>query len=100
MRAARCASGRTARSTRTARSPEVRDRPGGGGHPEAVEPAGYVKGWAAAGAWRRLTGAGARNAMVDAGGDLLVRGRPSPTTRWRVGIAHPDGDALAAVLEL
>jgi FAD:protein FMN transferase len=39
--------------------------------------------------------------VVEAGGDLLVRGRPAPDRRWRVGIQHPDEDAaLAAVLEL
>jgi thiamine biosynthesis lipoprotein len=85
-----------------ARAPEVRARPGAGdGRPGAVEPAGYVKGWAAAEAWTILAAGGVRNAMVEAGGDLLVRGRPAPGERWRVGIQHPRlDDRLAAVLEL
>jgi thiamine biosynthesis lipoprotein len=81
---------------------EVRVRPGaGGGRPGAVEPAGYVKGWAAGKAWDLLERAGARNALVDAGGDVLVRGRPAPQERWRVGIQHPrEAGRVAAVLEL
>jgi FAD:protein FMN transferase len=84
-----------------ARAAEVRERPGGGGgRPGAVEPAGYVKGWAVAGAWERLAAAGARNALVDGGGDLVVRGRPEPGRAWRIGIQHPrEPGRVAAVLE-
>src|SRR4051812_4819235 len=84
-----------------ARMPEVRDRPGGGGGRRgAVEPAGYVKGWALAGAWERLAAAGVRNAVIDAGGDVLVRGRAAPDRPWRVGIQHPSElGRVAAVLE-
>lgn len=83
-----------------ARMPEVASRPGGGGgRPGAVEPAGYVKGWALAVAWERLALAGARNALLDAGGDVIARGGPEPGERWRVGIQHPlELDRLAAVL--
>jgi thiamine biosynthesis lipoprotein len=82
-------------------TPEARERPGcGGGRPGAVEPAGYVKGWAVDRAWRLLEAAGARNALVDGGGDLVVRGRPEPGRSWRIGIQHPTlDDRLAAVLE-
>ncbi|UTI66062.1 FAD:protein FMN transferase [Paraconexibacter antarcticus] len=81
--------------------PGARERPGCGGHPGAVEPAGYVKGWAAARAWDILAAAGVRNALVDAAGDMVVRGRPAPGERWRIGIEHPlERDAVAAVLEL
>ncbi|MCW3013775.1 MAG: apbE, partial [Solirubrobacterales bacterium] len=67
----------------------------------AIEPAGYVKGWAAAGAWSLLAAAGVQNALVDAGGDLIVRGRAAPGEHWRVGIQHPlEHDKVAAVLEL
>jgi FAD:protein FMN transferase len=84
-----------------ARMPAVRHRLAEAWRDDAVEPAGYVKGWAVAGAWERLSKAGARNAMIEAGGDMILRGRPAPGRRWRVGIQHPDGDAaLAAVLEL
>jgi FAD:protein FMN transferase len=83
-----------------ARMPEVAARPGGGGgRAGAVEPAGYVKGWALAAAWERLALAGARNALLDAGGDVIARGGPAPGERWRVGIQHPlELDKLAAVL--
>jgi thiamine biosynthesis lipoprotein len=85
-----------------ARTPSAERRPGcGGGRAGAVEPAGYVKGWAIAGAWDRLARAGARDAVVDGGGDLVVRGRPDRGRAWRVGIQHPDrDDRVAAVLEL
>jgi thiamine biosynthesis lipoprotein len=85
-----------------ARMPAVGARPGGGGgRPGAVEPAGYVKGWAVAGAWERLALRGVRNALLDAGGDVLARGQPEPGRRWRVGIQHPlQLDKTAAVLEV
>ena len=84
-----------------ARMPGARDRAGcAGGRPGAVEPAGYVKGWAVEGAWDVLTAAGARNSIVDGGGDVVVRGRPEPDGAWRVGIQHPFlDDRVAAVLE-
>src|SRR5689334_7584348 len=58
-----------------------------------LDPSGYVKGWAVAGAAARLEAAGARDYLINAGGDVLVRGRR------RVGVAHPDEPgALADVL--
>jgi thiamine biosynthesis lipoprotein len=85
-----------------AAAPGARDRPGcGDGRPGAVEPAGYVKGWAAARVATRLRERGVRDALVDAGGDLVACGRPGPDARWRVGIEHPRRlDRLAAVIEL
>jgi FAD:protein FMN transferase len=60
------------------------------------DPTGVVKGWAVDRAAELLEAAGARCFCIDAGGDVLVRGRP-----WRVGIRHPRRrDRLAAVLEL
>jgi thiamine biosynthesis lipoprotein len=82
-----------------ARTPAARGRPGCGDRPGAVEPAGYVKGWAVARAWELLRAAGARNAVIDAGGDVLARGCPAPGERWRIGIQHPARpDGVAAVL--
>jgi thiamine biosynthesis lipoprotein len=61
-----------------------------------LDPSGYVKGWAVAGAAERLAGAGARVFCINAGGDVIARGR-----RWRVGIRHPEAvHDLAAVLEV
>jgi thiamine biosynthesis lipoprotein len=64
-----------------------------------LDPSGFVKGWAVDGAADRLAAAGARSFAVNAGGDVVARGRPAPDRRWRVGIRHPaEPDRLAAVL--
>ena len=64
-----------------------------------LDPSGFVKGWAVARAAERLTGAGAENFCIDAGGDVVARGRPSRGRRWRVGIRHPlEHEALAGVV--
>ena len=61
-----------------------------------LDPSGYVKGWAVAGAARRLA---AENFCIDAGGDIVVRGRPVPERRWRIGIRHPEAhERQAAVI--
>jgi thiamine biosynthesis lipoprotein len=66
-----------------------------------LDPSGLVKGWAVGRAADRLRERGARNFLVDAGGDIVVGGRPGPGQRWRIGIRHPtDRDALAAALEV
>jgi thiamine biosynthesis lipoprotein len=66
-----------------------------------LDPSGLVKGWAVDGAARRLAAAGAGHFCINAGGDVVVRGRPAPERRWRVGIRHPaDLDELAAVLSV
>ena len=63
-----------------------------------LDPSGYVKGWAVAGAARRLA---AERFCINAGGDLVARGRPAAERRWRIGIRHPeDLEQLAAVVEL
>jgi thiamine biosynthesis lipoprotein len=64
-----------------------------------LDPSGYVKGWAVAGAAARLSEAGARDFCINAGGDVAVRGRPAPGRLWRIGIRHPEQpQQLAAVL--
>ncbi len=66
-----------------------------------LDPSGLVKGWAVDGAAQRLAEAGAASLCVNAGGDVIARGRPAPDRRWRVGIRHPeDLQATAAVLEV
>lgn len=65
-----------------------------------LDPSGLVKGWALERAARMLEAAGARNFCLYAGGDVIVRGRPGPDARWRIGIQHPLlPDRVAAVLE-
>jgi FAD:protein FMN transferase len=66
-----------------------------------LDPSGFVKGWAVDGAARRLEAAGAKRFCVNAGGDVVARGRPEPDRRWRVGIRHPEErERVAAVLEV
>lgn len=66
-----------------------------------LDPTGVVKGWAAEQAGWMLDAAGARNFVINAGGDVVVRGRPEAGRRWRVGIRHPrQRDKVATVLEI
>ena len=64
-----------------------------------LDPSGLVKGWAVAVAAERLAAAGAENFCINAGGDVVARGRPAPDRRWREGSRHPEQhDRIAAVL--
>jgi FAD:protein FMN transferase len=64
-----------------------------------LDPSGLVKGWAVARAAERLAAAGAESFCINAGGDVIARGRPEPGRRWRVGIRHPlELDKVAAVV--
>ena len=64
-----------------------------------LDPSGYVKGWAVAGAATRLAETGATDFCLNAGGDVIARGRRAPDRLWRVGIRHPEQPGqLAAVL--
>jgi FAD:protein FMN transferase len=66
-----------------------------------LDPSGLVKGWAVARAGHLLVGAGARCFFINAGGDVLTRGRPEGTEGWRVGIQHPwERNRVAAVLRV
>lgn len=55
-----------------------------------------AKGYAVEGAIDALREAGVPAAIVNAGGDLKVLGRPGER-RWRIGIRHPDGGVLASI---
>jgi thiamine biosynthesis lipoprotein len=67
---------------------------------EAVDPSGYVKGWAVDRAAELLDRGGARNYSVNAGGDIRMRGGALPGSCWRVGIQHPaELELVAAVVE-
>ena len=57
--------------------------------PYPFDPAGFVKGWAAERAAGALERAGLQHWCFSVGGDLLVRGRPSPDRPWKVAIADP-----------
>jgi thiamine biosynthesis lipoprotein len=59
-----------------------------------LDPSGVVKGWAVDRAADLLDAAGVREYVVNAGGDMRLRGS------WRVGIQHPrERQAIAAVVE-
>ena len=67
----------------------------------AVDPSGFVKGWAIEEAAWLIHRAGGRNYWINAGGDIVARGHAQPGQPWRVGIRHPDRpDRVAAVLEV
>jgi thiamine biosynthesis lipoprotein len=64
-----------------------------------LDPSGLVKGWAVQRAADRLAAAGAESFCINAGGDVVARGRPEPGRRWQVGIRHPlEHGRLAAVV--
>jgi thiamine biosynthesis lipoprotein len=64
-----------------------------------LDPSGLVKGWSVERAAAMLQVAGARNFFIGEGGDVVVRGEPAPSQRWRVGVRHPElADRVAAVL--
>lgn len=66
--------------------------------PEGFDPSALVKGWSLEHVGRLLAPVCA-GFLVDAGGDLLVRGRPELGRGWSVGVRHPlEAGALAAVL--
>ena len=69
--------------------------------PGGVDPTGLVKGWSAERAARALRAAGVAAAMVNAGGDIVVFGRPEADRPWRVGVRHPrDARRFTCVAEL
>lgn len=60
--------------------------------PGGFDPTGLVKGWAAQRALRRMAHRGVRHALVNAGGDVVVRGHASggrDRTGWGIGIQDP-----------
>jgi thiamine biosynthesis lipoprotein len=65
-----------------------------------IDPSGLVKGWAVDRAGEVLEAGGARNYSLNAGGDIRLRGAPSPGAGWRIGIQHPlERDKVAALVE-
>ncbi|MEO6199634.1 MAG: FAD:protein FMN transferase, partial [Cryobacterium sp.] len=82
---------------------EWRDRTSGVFTPHradgVVDLSGVVKGLAIAQTGEILAGLGLTAWSINAGGDILTAGRPSPDTDWMVGIVDPmdRGTLLAAV---
>jgi len=68
---------------------------------DALDPSGFVKGWAVDEAADLLTAAGVRSFAINAGGDILARGEPAPGRAWRVGVRDPsDAGRVAAVFAI
>ena len=68
--------------------------------PDGFDPSALVKGWSLTEVGRLLDPV-CTGYLVDAGGDLLVRGRPDPGRSWSVGVRHPlQAEAVAAVLRV
>ncbi|MEZ5375997.1 MAG: FAD:protein FMN transferase [Acidimicrobiales bacterium] len=68
-----------------------------------LETSGLVKGWAIERAAAILESHGAANFCVNAGGDVALRGRPTPgaeggDAEWQVGIRHPVLDQELALV--
>jgi len=54
-----------------------------------LDPSGLVKGWAIARVCAMLDARGHRDYVVEAGGDVRIRGTNADGEPWRVGIRHP-----------
>ena len=68
-----------------------------------IDPAGFVKGWAAELAAKYLDRAGLRQWYVSVGGDIQTRGTSGDGSAWRVAIADPNSDdprAIRAMVEV
>ena len=54
------------------------------------DPSGLVKGWAADVGAQMLVEAGAQNILINASGDIVLRGGKPEGGPWNIGIASPD----------
>jgi len=67
----------------------------------SLDPAGFVKGWAAELAAQHLDRAGLQQWYLTVGGDIQTRGTRGDGSAWRVGIADPnDPLAIRAIVEV
>ena len=69
----------------------------------AIDPAGFVKGWAAELAAKCLDRAGLKQWYLSVGGDIQTRGTAGDGAAWRVAIADPNSDdprAIRAMVEV
>jgi thiamine biosynthesis lipoprotein len=66
----------------------------------AFDPSAYVKGWSAQRAGDILRGHGCTDWSINAGGDVLLAGRPERGALWRIGVQHPfDRGAIATIVQ-
>ena len=67
----------------------------------ALDPSGFVKGWAVERASLLLDSLGFGDHAIECGGDIRLRGRPDHEGDWQVGIRHPlHRTKLCAVVRL
>jgi thiamine biosynthesis lipoprotein len=66
--------------------------------PDAIDPSGYVKGWATERAAALLSAGGLRNWCVNVGGDLVASGRPAPSRPWRAAVRDPNDPLAVAIV--
>jgi thiamine biosynthesis lipoprotein len=65
-----------------------------------LDPSGVVKGWAIEHAAQMLESHGHESFLINAGGDIALRGERSPGTPWTIGIRDPhDPCALSITIE-
>ena len=69
------------------------DHEGGARRGRPLDPSGYVKGWSIDRSAERLGFEGAHSFCINAGGDVVARGRPDGVDPWRVGIRDPQRPA-------
>ncbi len=62
------------------------------------DPSGVVKGWALERAAVLAESFGVENFCINGGGDVVLRGHPSPGDSWLVGIRHPFDDKSVATV--
>jgi thiamine biosynthesis lipoprotein len=66
----------------------------------AINPSGFVKGWAAERTAQKFTAAGLQHWYLGIGGDFVLRGGLDATTPWSIGIADPrDASQLVATVD-
>ncbi|TCK17140.1 thiamine biosynthesis lipoprotein [Thiogranum longum] len=61
---------------------------------------GFAKGYSVGKAVELLEGRGIHNLIINAGGDLCLRGNRGGNKPWRIGIRHPRNTGTLATLEL
>ena len=67
----------------------------------SLDPAGFVKGWAAERAGRVLTEHGLTRWYLNVGGDIQTAGRQASGEQWRIGVVDPfDKTAVAAWFDI
>ncbi|MET0136118.1 MAG: FAD:protein FMN transferase [Kibdelosporangium sp.] len=65
----------------------------------SLDPCAVVKGWAVQRAAGMLREAGLKRFCINAGGDVVTAGEPTPGEPWRIGLRHPDNASqVTAVL--